>query len=101
LDALAGELGVRGPRLRVPFRAQVLAAGLAELAARRTGRPPRLTREIVRAGRDHYWIYDGSRIERELGFRARHRLRDSVRRAVQAEGRGSGRRARPGAGAEA
>lgn len=101
LAALAGELGVRGPRLRVPFRAQLLAAGLAELVARRTGRPPPLTREIVRAGRDRYWIYDGSRIGRELGFRPRRGLRDSVRRAVAAEGRGRARRDRPGAGAEA
>lgn len=85
MAALAEELGARGPRARVPFRAQLLAAGLAELVARRTGRPPRLTREIVRAGRDHFWIYDGSRIERELGFRPRYGLRDSVRRAVQAE----------------
>lgn len=99
MAALAEEIGVRGPRLRVPFRAQLLAAGLAELVARRTGRPPRLTRDIVRAGRDHYWIYDGSRIGRELGFRPRYGLRDSVRRAVRAEGRGSGRWVRPGSGA--
>jgi nucleoside-diphosphate-sugar epimerase len=101
LAALAEELGVRGPRLRVPFRAQLLAAGLAELVARRTGRLPRLTRDIVRAGRDRYWIYDGSRIERDLGFRPRHGLRDSVRRAVRAEGRERARRGRPGAGARA
>jgi len=98
--ALAEEVGVRGPMIRVPYRAQLLAAGLAEAAARRTGGPPLLTREIVRAGRDGYWIYDGSRIERELGFRPRYGMRDSVRRAVQAArhqtgpaGRGAERKA--------
>ncbi len=97
-SALAEELGVRGPKVRVPFWVQLLAARLAEAAARRTGRPPRLTRAIVRAGRDGFWIYDGSRIERELGFRPRYGMRDSVRRAVEASRRGDKRRGRPGNG---
>lgn len=84
--AIAEELGVRGFRVRVPFAVQLLAARLAESAARRTRRPPRLTREIVRAGRDHFWIYDGSKIERELGFRPRYGMRESVRRTVEALG---------------
>jgi nucleoside-diphosphate-sugar epimerase len=100
-SALTEELGVRGPKLRVPFRVQLLAARLAEAAARRTGRPPRLTRAIVRAGREGFWIYDGSRIERELGFRPRFGMRDSVRRTIQAVRRNDKRRCRPGNGAKA
>jgi nucleoside-diphosphate-sugar epimerase len=96
--AIAEELGVRGFRVRVPFAVQLLAARLAEAAARRTGRAPRLTREIVRAGRDHFWIYDGSKIERELGFRPRHGLRGSVRRTVESLRRPA-RPAGPGTGA--
>jgi nucleoside-diphosphate-sugar epimerase len=100
-SALAEELGVRGPKLRVPFRVQLLAARLAEAEARRTGRPPRLTRAIVRAGREGFWIYDGSRIERELGFRPRFGMRDSVRRTVLDARRGDEGRGRSRNGAKA
>ena len=86
--ALAEELGVGRARIRirVPHGAQILAARFAEAAARLTGKPPALTRDIVRAGRDHFWIYDGSKIERELGFRPRSTMRDSVRRSVMEAG---------------
>lgn len=89
--ALAGELDLGRPRIRVPFGAQILAAGLSEAAARLAGRPPVLTRAIVRAGRGLFWLYDGSKIRRELGFRPRSTMRDSVRRAVAAAGRTKGR----------
>ncbi len=82
--ALAEELGLGRLRVRVPRGAQAAAAALAEAAARLTGKPPVLTRDIVRAARDRFWIYDGSRIERELEFRARRTMRDSVRGAVAA-----------------
>jgi nucleoside-diphosphate-sugar epimerase len=98
--AIAEELGVRGFRVRVPFAVQLLAASLAEAAAGLTRRPPRLTREIVRAGRDSFWIYDGSKIERELGFRPRFSMRDSVRRTVEALG-AAARPAGPGRAAGA
>lgn len=90
--ALAAEIGVRRFGIPVPQGPQMVAAALAEAAARLTGKPPALTRDIVRAGRDHFWIYDGSKIERELGFRARFTMRDSVRRTVHAAGRGAGGR---------
>ena len=80
--ALTGELGLGRIRIGIPFRAQLLAARLSEASARLAGRTPALTRDIVRAGRDHFWIYDGSKIVRELGFRPRSTMRDSVRRAV-------------------
>ena len=96
--ALAEELGVGRFRVRVPHGAQILAAWFAEAVARLTGKPPALTRDIVRAGRDHFWIYDGSKIERELGFRPRSTMRDSVRRAVMEAGpKGGPKRARGGA----
>ena len=89
MAAAAEELGLGRLRLPVPYPAQLAAAGLSEAAARLTGRPPALTREIVRSGREHFWIYDGSRICRELGFRPRFGMRDSVRRLV-AESRAGG-----------
>ena len=99
--ALAEELGVGRIKLRVPFGVQVLAARLSEASSRLRGRPPALTRDIVRAGRDDFWIYDGSKICRELGFRPRSTMRDSARRAVRAfeDRNGRGRRQREGAGA--
>lgn len=84
LAALAEEVGAGRFRIGIPFGAQIAAAGLAEALSRATGRPPRLTREIVRAGHDRFWLYDGSKIGRDLGFRPRYGLRDSVRRAVEA-----------------
>jgi nucleoside-diphosphate-sugar epimerase len=92
--ALAEELGVGRIRVRVPLAAQILAAWFAETGARLTGKPPALTRDIVRAGRDHFWIYDSSKIERELGFHPRSTMRDSVRRALVE----SGLKAGPGRG---
>jgi dihydroflavonol-4-reductase len=80
--ALGEEIGLRRFKIRVPSGVQLAAAIMAEAAARLTGRPPALTRDIVRAGRDHFWLYDGSKIERDLGFRPRFKMRDSVRRAV-------------------
>lgn len=93
--ALAAELGVGRIKIPVPQGIQMAAAVLAEATARLTGRPPALTRDLVRAGRDHFWIYDGSKIERELGFRPRYAMREAVRRAVRAAG-GSRESAGPG-----
>jgi len=91
--AVAEELGVGRFKVKVPFAVQMLAARLAETAARLGRRPPLLTREIVRSGRDYSWIYDGSKIERDLGFRPKYGLRESVRRAVEAARPAARRRA--------
>ncbi len=92
LEAVREELGLRGPVLRVPYAAQIMAAWLSERSAALRRRPPHLTREIVRSGRAYHWIYDGSKFERDLGFRAEKTMRDSVRRAVVAMMREMGRR---------
>ncbi len=80
--AIVEEFGQGRFFIRIPFALQIAAAWISERVARMTGRPPRFTREIVRASKDHYWIYDGSKIERELGFRPEKSMRDGVRRAV-------------------
>jgi nucleoside-diphosphate-sugar epimerase len=97
--AIAEELGVKRFMIKVPLSIQILAARLAETAARLGRKPPLLTREIVQAARDHFWIYDGSKIERELGFQPRYGLRESVRRAVEESP--PGRRGRAGRKEEA
>lgn len=96
--ALADEFCARGPRIRVPFAAQMLAAGVTEASARLSRRRPALTRDIVRAGRNSFWLYDGSRIREELGYRPATSMRESIRRAVEAyraaRARSSGMRGR-------
>jgi len=100
--ALAEELAAGRLRIPVAFGAQMLAAGLAEAAARLSRRRPALTRDIVRAGRDSFWLYDGSRIREELGYRPATSMRLSIRRAVEAyragRTRSSGERGREAEG---
>ncbi len=80
--ALAEELGVKKIRLKVPYGLQLALAWLAEGTARLSGKPPRLSREMLRSGHRFEWMYDGGKIQRELGFSPRFTMRDSVRRAV-------------------
>jgi nucleoside-diphosphate-sugar epimerase len=94
--AIAGEAGVKGFTVKIPFFIQWMAARLEETAARLRRRPPKLTREILRAGRDYFWLYDGSKIGRELAFRPKYVMRDSVRRAVaELRPRPTGREKKP------
>jgi nucleoside-diphosphate-sugar epimerase len=67
----------------VPYPAQLLAALASETAARLTGRRPRLTRMGVVSARKYLWIYDGSRIGRELGFSTRTGLREAIRETIE------------------
>lgn len=75
-------LGMRGFFLKVPYGIQYAVAGAAEALARLRGRTPVLSRMMVTSARRHCWIYDGSKIERELGFRPSTDVSESVRRAV-------------------
>jgi nucleoside-diphosphate-sugar epimerase len=81
-DAIAEFLNIRRFILRVPYALQVAAAFVSEKVARAAGRIPLVTRESITATRKYYWIYDGSRIERELGFRATMDMRETVRCTV-------------------
>jgi len=81
-DAVQAALGIRRILLKVPYRAQLLVAAASESFARLTGRKPKLTRASVRAARKSYWIYDGSRIKRELGFEPRTDLKEAVRQTI-------------------
>lgn len=80
--AIQEAMGLGRVLLKVPYPAQLLAASVSEAAARLTGRPPRLTRMSVISSRKYYWIYDASRIRRELGFAARTGLREAIRETV-------------------
>ncbi len=75
-------LGMRGPFLRIPYGVQVIAAAAAEAAARVRRKTPALSRSNVKASRKYCWIYDSSKIERELGFRPSGDVGESIRQAV-------------------
>jgi dihydroflavonol-4-reductase len=69
LDALAATVGQRAPRIRLPWRA-AMAFGYADhLAAGLWGREPRIPLDGVRMARHTMWV-NGTKAERELGFRA-------------------------------
>jgi nucleoside-diphosphate-sugar epimerase len=80
--AVAGALGVRYVYLPVPFAVQYIAASVAEAAARLCGTRPAFLREHVVDARKRCWVYDGSRIQRELGFEPTMDMKDAVRSAV-------------------
>jgi len=80
--AIQGALGIRRILLKVPYRAQWLVAAASEAVARLTGRKAKLTRANVLAARKYYWIYDGSRIKRELGFEPRTGLKEAIRETI-------------------
>jgi dihydroflavonol-4-reductase len=84
-------LGMRGPFLKVPYGVQCVIAGAVEAVARIRGKTPALSRALVRDARKYFWIYDSSKIERELGFRPSFGVSESIRQAVAlVKGKGRG-----------
>lgn len=81
-DAVAEAVGVRRFYLPVPFLIQYIVAAVSEAVARVRKKPPLVTREHVLAARRHCWVYGGSRIERELGFKPETDMKTAVRDAV-------------------
>ena len=72
--------GVRPPR-RLPYRVALALAAAAQGLARASGRPPRLTVDLIRASALHTWV-TSARAERELGYAVRpfeETVRDTLR----------------------
>jgi nucleoside-diphosphate-sugar epimerase len=82
-SAVAEALGIRRFFLKVPFSFQMLLASISETSSRLTHKKPFLTRESVIAAKRYYWIYDGSKIERELGFVPKVTLREAITKTVE------------------
>jgi dihydroflavonol-4-reductase len=61
---------VRGPWMKLPFGIQKQAASLVETLWRDRGKEPPFDRASVEMA-DHFWWFDSSKAERELGFEAR------------------------------
>jgi dihydroflavonol-4-reductase len=81
LADIAGLVGRRAPRIRVPHWSVLPIAYAAESIARLNGREPFATVAGVRMAR-HHMFFTSTKAQRELGFRARPYLRgleDAVR----------------------
>jgi len=79
---LADGLGLRGFALPVPYAVQLGAAAAAQTVAKLAKKTPVLSVQHVRATRAYSWVYDGSKIERDLGFAPSQDMKEMVRRVV-------------------
>jgi nucleoside-diphosphate-sugar epimerase len=81
-DAVAEAVGIGRIYLPIPFPLQYLVAALAEGAARILKKAPLVSREHVLSARRYCWIFDGSRIGRELGFKTETDMKAAVQETV-------------------
>jgi len=70
LGDIAGLVGRRAPRVRLPWRALIPVAWTAEAVASVTGREPFATRDGLHMAK-HRMFFASSKAERELGYRSR------------------------------
>jgi dihydroflavonol-4-reductase len=81
LRDIAGLVGRRAARVRLPWRALLPVAYVAEAVANVTGREPFATRDGVHMAK-HRMFFTSAKAERELGYRSRHYtegINDAVR----------------------
>ena len=70
LAVVAGEMGRKAPKVKIPRGAIVPLAVVAEMVARRTGREPFVTLDGLRMSKNRMF-FTAAKAERELGFKAR------------------------------
>lgn len=70
LATVAGAVGRRPPRIRIPRQALMPFAHMTEAVARVTGREPMLTRDGLRMSKNKMF-FSSAKAEAELGYRAR------------------------------
>jgi dihydroflavonol-4-reductase len=70
LAQVAAVTGRPAPHLKLPIRPLYPLAGIAELAARITGKEPFLTRDSLKMA-THHMYFSSAKAERELGYTAR------------------------------
>ncbi len=81
-EAITEGLGVKKFYLKVPYAVQVAAAALSEALARARKKTPLLSRQHLASSRKYCWVYDGTKIERELGFKPTMDMKAAVRSAL-------------------
>jgi nucleoside-diphosphate-sugar epimerase len=75
-------LGIGRLSLKIPHWLQFAVAALAEIGAAILGRSALLSRETLRTSRQQYWLFDGSRITRELGFQTTTALTEALQQTI-------------------
>lgn len=81
-DAIAEFMGIKKFFIKVPYGLQYIVALVSELSGWVRGKAPLVSREHIVATRKYYWLYDGSKIENELGFRAGMDMRATIRKTI-------------------
>lgn len=80
LAVVAGEMGRKAPKIKIPRGAIVPLAMAAEMVARRTGKEPFVTLDGLRMSKNRMF-FTAAKAERELGFKARpyaEGIRDAI-----------------------
>jgi dihydroflavonol-4-reductase len=80
--AIAEFMGIKKFILKVPYGLQYFVAFLSEIVGRFRGKAPLVSREYIVATRKYDWLYDSSKIENELGFRAELDIRTAIGRTI-------------------
>jgi dihydroflavonol-4-reductase len=81
LATVAGVVGRRPPRIRIPRQALMPFAHVTEAVARVTGREPMLTRDGLRMSKNKMF-FSSAKAEAELGYRARP-YREGITDAIE------------------
>lgn len=68
--------------LKIPHPLLLGVAFVSETVARRSGRPPLVTRGDLRSARDNYWLCDARLIRKDLGFRTEVEFAEGIRDIV-------------------
>ncbi len=82
-DQIAKELGTGKLFLRTPYSIQYIIAFISEAISTMTRSTPILTIQDLKSSRHFYWLYDDSKIRRELGFISKTDMKQAVRKTIQ------------------
>jgi dihydroflavonol-4-reductase len=80
LAVVAGEMGRKAPKVKIPRGAIVPLAVAAEMVARRTGKEPFVTLDGLRMSKNRMF-FTAAKAERELGYKARP-YAEGIRNAI-------------------
>jgi len=80
--AIAEFMGIKKFILKVPYGLQYFVAFLSEIIGRFRGKASWVSRQFIVATRKYDWLYDSSKIENELGFRAGLDMRAAIRKTI-------------------
>lgn len=81
-EMIAGALGVRTVKLRIPESLLVIVALISEGYYRITSCPPLLNMDKIREAKEKYWICSNSKARREIGFEPGVSLSEGIKRTA-------------------